>query len=139
MAKKLENVLVNVKGNALNLKIDMTAYAERALTDAIRTGENNDGSYRVAGGGSQYINIEGMEGVMVKLDVIVSHKKYQAILENERAKATALQAMAEIEQLRKAAVGTDAEKLTVLNGIDPAVFAQALALAQTLQAQAAAK
>lgn len=143
MAKAtFNNVHVSVKGSKLHLTIDMEKYTKRELTPDMSTGENGEGaSYRVAGtsgGGTNYVTIEGMEGVKVKLDVIVNKKAYAAILEKERQKAMARQALEEIELLKKAASASGAdEKLNILNNVPSDLLAQALAIVQTLQAQKA--
>jgi len=129
---RLKNVLVSTKGDKLNFSIDISAF--RSLTIDPETLTESGNSYRIAGAGSQWVKLDGeLDGIMVKLDVIVSRKKYDEKKALEEQRKVAQAALAELQQHGAA--------LKVLEqlGLPADKLAQAIMIAQTLNAQEAAK
>jgi hypothetical protein len=124
---KLTNVLVGIKGDKLVLTIDLKAFHTLDTENIART---ESGNLRFADSTGRYIKLDGaLDGLQLKLDLIANKDKVEELRNMQAQKATAMRAL---DEMSKAGI---TQALGTSMGIDAATLAQAIAIAQTLNAQ----
>lgn len=131
---RLKNTLVSLKGNKLSLSVDLSSFFNLNIDEKSALTQSGN-SYRMGGSESRWVKLDGeLDGVMVKLDVIVSKSKYEKKKELKKQREMAAQAHAELQQAGAADVIAK-----VLGLSNPDELRKLIELKQLLDAQEAAK